>query len=164
MNEGKPKASNWDFTKGFGKVTVTSNPITLTVGEPEKGKEPAEKGKKVGEVKKHDLQIATSVEIIYMVGGKEKSLKITKAEEVKPLVDAIEITKTTKGEQAALDPFGQVIFGLPGGGTIKTMFVEADQLDRARWGQVYLNDKFYKKVCEIASKAEGKPIDVLKNN
>jgi hypothetical protein len=39
-----------------------------------------------------------------------------------------------------------------------------DRIELENWGQIYIRDELYEKICAIVSKAEGKPIDVLKNN
>lgn len=108
-----------------------------------------------------------SLKVSYSVVGKHKSVRITDAKEIKAILGAIEVSKTEQiyvpyvgnGRVELLDEKDDLIERL--------IFWKLDRLlvNRKDMGQIHLkSDKFYKKICEIASKAEGRPIDVLENN
>lgn len=110
-----------------------------------------------------DLLKAQSVKITYQVKGKQsKSIVVNDPAEVKALLDTLKITDTRMGPQYGLTTGGAVEFTLPDGTVARTQFVNNMQLDRANWGQVMVEPDFYRKVNEIATRAEGKPIDVIR--
>jgi len=43
-------------------------------------------------------------------------------------------------------------------------FFNPNTLVRDNWGQVYVMPSFYQKVCDVASRAEGRRIDVMSPN
>ena len=58
-----------------------------------------------------------------------------------------------------------IVFILPDGKMMEINLAGFKSLDQSFWGQIYLRDeKFYKKLCEVASKHAGRPIDVLKGD
>jgi hypothetical protein len=114
-----------------------------------------------------DLKTATSVEITYELAGKRrKSVVVDDPAELRELLAALEITRVEKGDEimAESKKGNAVDFTLPGGTVRHAAFVSATVLDRQGWGLVCLTPRFYEKVCELASRAEGRPIDVLRND
>ncbi|MBX6313313.1 MAG: hypothetical protein IRY99_10430 [Isosphaeraceae bacterium] len=81
-----------------------------------------------------ELKAATSLKIGYTLRGRMKPLTISDAHKVQEFLSTIRVMGVRKDMLAALDPAGTVDFYLPGGKVIKTVFVKADQLDRAYWG------------------------------
>ncbi len=48
---------------------------------------------------------------------------------------------------------------------VETKFIKRDQLEKLKWGQLYLKDKkFYDKISELISKEEGKKIELLQDS
>jgi hypothetical protein len=112
-----------------------------------------------------DLKKATAVKITYYVrGGQTKSVEVKDPAELKSLLDALEIDHADTGMQVGLANQGSVDFTLPDGTNARVMFVKPTQLNRANWGQVYVTPAFYQKVNDIATRAEGRPIDIMKTN
>jgi hypothetical protein len=110
-----------------------------------------------------DLKKATSLTISYTLKGNQaKSVTVSDPAEVRDLLDALEITGTQPGMFMGLKPAGRVDFVLPDGTVARTTFADKTDLDRANWGQVYVTPRFYEKVCDVASKTEGRKIDVLR--
>jgi hypothetical protein len=108
-----------------------------------------------------DLKTATSVTITYQLkGNKTKSVVVNDPVELKALLDTLTITDTQTGAHYALTSGGGVDFTLPNGTVAKTMFVNQTQLYRTNWGLIIIGPDFYRKVNEIATRAEGRPIDV----
>jgi hypothetical protein len=111
-----------------------------------------------------DLQDATALTIGFTLDDERHEFRLSEPEPVRGLLAAIHVTGTEPGAQIGKDPFGWVNFHLPDGSAIKTVFINATQLDRAYWGQIYLQESFYQAICRAASQHAGRPIDVLKNN
>jgi hypothetical protein len=112
-----------------------------------------------------DLKKATAVKITYYVrGGQVKSVHVNDPAELKGLLDALEITDTNSRIQYGLANQGSVDFTLPDGTNARVMFVNKTQLDRSNWGRIDVTPAFYEKVNEIATRAEGRPVDILKTN
>jgi hypothetical protein len=110
-----------------------------------------------------DLKRATSVTISYTLkGNRVKAVVVNNPAELQALLDALEITDTQPGIHYGLNTGGAVEFTLPGGSVAHTRFVTQTQLDRTDWGQVKVEAGFHRRVNEIATRAEGKPIDVMK--
>jgi hypothetical protein len=110
-----------------------------------------------------DLKRATSVRINYLVkGNRTKSVVVNDPAELQALMDALEITDTRPGAHIGLTNGGAVDFTLPSGKVAHTTFVNQTQLYRTGWGQVTVTSEFHRKVNEIATRAEGKPIDVIR--
>jgi hypothetical protein len=104
-----------------------------------------------------DLKRATSLTISYTVkGAQQKSIAVSDPAEVRDLLDALEITDTQSGLFAAQSA--------PGGKSARVVFVGPTVLDRSNWGQVHVTRRFYDKVCDVASKAEGRKIDILRSD
>jgi len=80
----------------------------------------------------------------------------------------VSVYRTITGEERKIDvrffPLGSVDFLIPPQKEINAKFVSPTQIELENWGQIYIRDEFYEKICAIVSKAEGKPIDILKNN
>jgi hypothetical protein len=105
------------------------------------------------------------ISIEYTVQGQKNTVVIEDAKEIKEILSTIHVEETKEGPQVGLKPKCRVEFTTADKTTIKTMFVKAAHLDRSFWGQIYLKDAdFYDKINEIASKKEGRKIDVLKDN
>ncbi|HKI31468.1 MAG TPA: hypothetical protein VKA46_06345 [Gemmataceae bacterium] len=115
-----------------------------------------------------DLKTATSLKINYLLAGMKpaatKTVVVNDPAEVRTLLDALEITDSRMGPQWGISNQGSVDFTLADGTIAHATFVNRTQLDRANWGQVYVTDAFYRKVNEAATRAEGRPIDVMKVN
>jgi hypothetical protein len=110
-----------------------------------------------------DLKTAKSVKINYVLkGNKVKVVVVNDPAELQALLDALTITDTQTGQQWAIQVAGSVEFTLPDGTVAQTTFVSQRQLDRTGWGQVLVEPDFYRKVNEIATRAEGRPIDVMR--
>lgn len=108
---------------------------------------------------------AKKISIEYTVQGEKNTLSLEDAKQVKEIVSAMHIQQTEEGPQVGLKPKCRVEFTMMDKTIIRIMFVKPSQLDRSFSGQVYLKDTdFYDKINEIASKKEGKKIDVLKDN
>jgi hypothetical protein len=110
-----------------------------------------------------DLKRATAVKINYVANGKLKSLNVTDPAEVRDLLDSLEIKDTNGGWWQSGSP-GSIDFTLRDGTVAHVLFDSAIQLNRQEWGQVIVTDKFHKKVNALATKAEGRPIDILNKN
>lgn len=114
--------------------------------------------------KGEDLLKAKAIKIGYTVQGERKTLLIEDAAAVKDLLGQLSFERAEKGRQAGLSPYGTADFVMSEDETVRTMFVRPGQLDRAYWGQLFIDRKFYDAVNKLASKHAGQPIDVLKNN
>jgi hypothetical protein len=115
------------------------------------------------EFESRDLKKATAFRITYVLKGNQvKTVEVTDPAAVKGLVDALEITQTQMGPQFSTSNQAAVDVTLPGGKSARLKFVSQTQLDRMNWGMLMVTPSFYRKVNETASKAEGKPIDILR--
>jgi hypothetical protein len=110
-----------------------------------------------------DLKRATAVKINYVANGKQKSLAVTDPAELSDLLDSLEI-KDTNGGWWQSGSAGSVDFTLRDGTVAHVLVDSANQLNRQEWGQITVTDKFYRKVNSLATKAEGRPIDILNRN
>jgi hypothetical protein len=111
------------------------------------------------------LRQATAVRIGYTVHKQRKFVTVSSPGELRELLDSIRVTNAAKGAAFPwLSPHGTAEFTLPDGTVLQTFFIYNNQLERSQWGHLYLKTDFYEKVCALVSRAEGKPIDVLKNN
>jgi hypothetical protein len=114
-----------------------------------------------------DLKSAKYLKVSYSTEGGtlQEAMLITDPEEVRSVTAAIGVEETQEGLQAGLVPMCRVVFILPDGKMMETNLAGFKSLDQSFWGQIYLrDDTFYKKLCEVASKHAGRPIDVLKGN
>ncbi len=109
-----------------------------------------------------DLKQATSVKITYIKGKQPKSVVVNDPAELRALLDSLIITDTNPGLRQGPVTGGAVEFTLPDGTVARTAFLNQTRLDRADWGQVQVEADFHRKVNEIATRAEGRPIDVLR--
>jgi hypothetical protein len=110
-----------------------------------------------------DLKTASSVKVNYLLKGNQtKSVVVNDPAELRALLDALKITDTQPGQPWTMQITGTVEFSLPDGTVARTMFVSQRQLERTGWGQVMVEPDFYRKVNEIATRAEGKPIDIMR--
>jgi hypothetical protein len=110
-----------------------------------------------------DLKQAKSVTISYVLrGNRTKTVVVNDPAELQPLLDALKIIDTQPGLNYGLTQGGAVEFTLPDGTVAQARFVNQNLLDRTRWGGVLVEPGFYRKVNEIATRAEGKPIDVMR--
>jgi hypothetical protein len=117
------------------------------------------------EFESKDLKKATAFKITYVVKGTQtKTIDVTDPAAVQGLVDALQITETRMGPQFTPPNKAAVEFILPDGKTARITFVNPTQLDRMNWGMIMVTPAFYQKVNDTASKAEGKPIDIMRNN
>jgi hypothetical protein len=113
-----------------------------------------------------DLKKAKSVKITYHLRNNViKSVVVDDPAKLAELLDSLEIVRADMGgpsfwsqRQAAVD------FTLPGGKGARVTFQSPTQLDRANWGPVYVTPAFHRKVNEILSAAEKRPIDIMKDN
>jgi len=111
-----------------------------------------------------DLRDATSLAIGYTVRDERREFKVTEPDKVREILDTIQITGSSPGKQLGIDPFGYVDFEYDDGSVVRTSFVHANQLDRAFWGQVYLDESFHRAVCKAASENAGIPVEVVTDN
>ncbi len=112
-----------------------------------------------------DLKKATAIDITYMVKGvPSKTVVVNDPAAVKRLIDALDIISTQPGAQVKMVNQPELIFHLPDGKQARVIFVNQQQLDRSNWGLLYVAPAFYHKVNEELTRAEGKPIDILKPN
>jgi hypothetical protein len=110
-----------------------------------------------------DLKRATSVTISYTLkGNRTRTVAVNNPAELQALLDTLEITDTKPGIHYGATTGGTVDFTLPDGTVAQTRFVTQTQLDRTSWGQVSIGPGFYRKVNEIATRGEPKPIDVMR--
>jgi hypothetical protein len=109
-----------------------------------------------------DLKRATALKINYVLKGNvKKSLTVNDPAEVKGLLDALEITDTMMGPQSPTNA-GTVEFTLPDGNVAVIRFISPTQLDREKWGWLYVTPRFHRKVNEALSAAEKRPIDIMR--
>lgn len=109
-----------------------------------------------------DLKQATALKITYVLKGNvRKSLAVNDPAEVKQLLDALEITDAMMGPQSNMNA-GSVDFTLRDGQVATVQFLSQTQLDRARWGWMYVTPQFYHKVNELLSRTEKRPIDIMR--
>jgi hypothetical protein len=122
-----------------------------------------------------DLKRATGLRIGYTVKGTPpqkpwtrnpnlKWIEVSDPTQVKELLDALQIVRTEVGMYMGLSPTGSVEFRMPDGSVILVNIAGPTHLDRVNWGQVYVEPEFYHKVNEVASKAEGRKIDVMRQD
>jgi len=117
-----------------------------------------------------DLKTATSLTVGYTLkNGVGKSITVSDPAEVRALLDALDITGTRpgamSGPNAAGGQPGWVDFVLPDATVVRChFFFNPNTLVRDNWGQVYVMPSFYQKVCDVASRAEGRRIDVMSPN
>jgi hypothetical protein len=109
-----------------------------------------------------DLKRATSVKINYVLRGNRPKSVVVDGAELQALLDALVITEAHPGIHYGLSTGGTVDFTLPDGAVAQTRVMSQTALDRTNWGQVQVEPGFYRKVNEIATRAEGKPIDVMR--
>jgi len=115
------------------------------------------------EFESKDLKTATAFKITYVVKGNlTKTVEVTDPAAVKGLLDALDITDTQMGPQFSTNSGAAVDFTLPDGKSARIRFVSQTQPDRMGWGMIMVTPTFYHKVNETASKAEGKPIDIMR--
>ncbi len=106
-----------------------------------------------------------TLKIGYTVRGQTKHLTIEGPKAIQDLVSAIKVEGTQEGMHLGLLAFGWVEFTLEDGSVIKALFSKPTRLSWGSWGTVDLKEAtFYDKVCELASKEEGRKVDVLKKN
>jgi hypothetical protein len=110
------------------------------------------------------LRRATSVTIGYSVQQQKKSLTVSNPEELQEILTNLHVTNARKGAHLTWKAASTVDFAMGDGTVIKTAFVRKNQLDRSDWGQLFVDPRFHEKLCEVVSKTEGKPVDVLKEN
>jgi hypothetical protein len=114
-----------------------------------------------------DLKSAKYLKLSYSTGGSNigETMLMTDPEEVRSITATIGVEDTQEGLQAGLKPMCRVVFILPDGKMMEVNLAGQKSLDQSFWGQIYLkDDKFYKKLCDVASKHAGREIDVLKQN
>lgn len=114
-----------------------------------------------------DLRSAKYLKVSYSTGGGNlgESMLITDPEEVRSITATIGVEGAQQGLQAGLIPMCRVVFILPDGKMMEINLAGRKGLDQSFWGQIHLKDeKFYKKLCVIASKHAGREIDVLRPN
>ena len=115
----------------------------------------------------NDLKSAKYLKVSYSTEGGNlgESLLITDPEEMRSIKATIGVEETQEGLQAGLMPMCRVVFILPDGKMMEVNLAGRKSLDQSFWGQIYLKDeKFYKKLSEVASKHAGREIDVLERN
>ena len=118
-----------------------------------------------GQDVQEELRSAQSLTILYTFDGELKHLKVEDPATLQGLLATLCVQDTDKGTHAGLVRFGGANFAMPDGSVIETAFTRPAQIDRFYWGQVYLRDtRFYEKLCELASQAEGRPIEILVEN
>ncbi len=112
-----------------------------------------------------DLKKATAIKITYALkAGTTKSVEITDPAAVKDLLDALVITDARSGVQYGINSRSSVEFTLANGEVTRIVFVDNTQLDRANWGAVFVTPAFRQKVNEAATRTEGRPIDILRQD
>src|SRR5262249_36837450 len=111
-----------------------------------------------------ELEKATGLRINYSVQNKTKSLMVDDPGQVRTALASLVITGEDKKIGTQYFPLGTIDFLIPDKEEIKTKFISATHLEKDNWGQLYVTEEFYLKVCELLSKAEGRPMDILANN
>jgi hypothetical protein len=111
-----------------------------------------------------ELKKATGLRINYSVQNKTKSLMVDDPGQVRTALASLVITGEDKKIGTQYFPLGTIDFLVPDKEEIKTKFISATHLEKDNWGQLYVTEDFYLKVCELLSKAEGRPMDILANN
>ncbi len=114
-----------------------------------------------------DLRSAKYLKVNYSTEGGtlQEAMLITDPEEVRSVTATIGVEETQEGLQAGLIPMCRVVFILPDGKMMETNLVGPKSLDQSFWGQIYLrDDRFTRKLSEVASKHSGRKIDVLRQN
>lgn len=92
------------------------------------------------------------------------SVIIEEDSKITAVLDSISVANADKGTFAAHIPYGRIGFYKKDGHIIEASFLHKSQLEVSQWGQVYLREDLYTLACQYASKAENRPIDVLKIN
>jgi hypothetical protein len=111
------------------------------------------------------LRQATAIRIGYTVGEQRRHVTVSRPEELRRLLDALTVTSTIRRTDfPSWQARGSADFTLPNGTVLRTVFVYNDQLERLHWGRLYVTQDFYRKICDLLTREEGRPIDVLKNN
>ncbi|MBX6315173.1 MAG: hypothetical protein IRY99_20025 [Isosphaeraceae bacterium] len=101
----------------------------------------------------------------YTVRGQMKYLTIEDPKAVKDLLALVKLENTYKGMHLGLAPRGTIEFIKEDGSIIQAMFSTPARLSWGQWGTVDLKDtQLYERVCALASKEEGRKIDILENN
>jgi hypothetical protein len=111
-----------------------------------------------------DLLTAVGLRVGYTVSNKTKVLTISEPDEVKSVLASLTVTGEEKKLDVKFFPLGTVDFLLADQKVLSTKLVSPTHIEKDDWGQIYVTDGFYEKICEVVSKAERKPMDVLKNN
>jgi hypothetical protein len=121
----------------------------------------------VGEGDEVAKRVEKFLKLSYPTGGSKigESIMITDPEEVRAITATIGVEDTHEGLHEGLVPMCPVVFILPDGKMMEVVLGGRKSLDQSFWGQIYLKDeKFYKKLCEIASKHAGREIDIIKQS
>ena len=110
-----------------------------------------------------DLKQATSIKIVYVLrGNRTEEVVVDDPADLKSLLDALVISEAEMAPVFQPNLAGTVVFTLPGGKVAETTFGSRTQLNRTNWGYVIVSPDFYHKVNEIARRAKGRPIDIMK--
>jgi hypothetical protein len=110
-----------------------------------------------------DLKKATQVKINYVLkGNQRKSIVVSDPTELKALLDALQITDTQPGPPPMTNNTGSLEFTLADGSMARIAFLAPNQLERANWGWIFVTPTFHRKVNDIISRAEKKPIDIMR--
>jgi hypothetical protein len=111
-----------------------------------------------------EFQNTKSIKITYTVNGQHKDVTISDAKEVKGIVDTISIDYKEDSAPGWI-VYNAVSFKLPNDKEINVFIARMGVLDRPQKGLIILKDtRFYDKINEVASKKEGREIDVLIDN
>jgi hypothetical protein len=109
-----------------------------------------------------ELGDAQALRIGYAIGPDIKYLRIENPEQVKAIVSTMTVKGTEPGLSIAVPANATVNFLMPNGASIRTTFVTRTTLDRAHWGHIHLaSSAFYDAISSIASKAEGKQVNLI---
>jgi hypothetical protein len=114
------------------------------------------------------LKQATALTVAYVSGGKLKSLTISQPEQLQELFAVLDLRHDTNRRDEILAVNGP---GPPFGGTGQVTFHFPDRSTRQMYfrGPNWLEDRevnprFYAKLCEYVSRAEGRPVQLLRDN
>ena len=112
-----------------------------------------------------DLQQANKLQIDYHVNNQQpKSLVISDPKQVKDIIATVQVRQTWKDVHPAFPDVAVVWFFFPAEEKpFKTKFFPEPTELATEWGMLYLeSDAFYRKINEVVSKHEGRPVEILK--
>jgi len=107
---------------------------------------------------------ANALVLTYTRSEARASLRLEDVGTVARLVGALKIEGVWQGMQSQLEPYGIVEFAFPHKASVLASFVDAQHLNIGGWGVLVISDAFHREVCLAISRAEGRPMDILRDN